>query len=63
MGHSIVEWVSCPPSNGSLMLNSLIIAFLDQETTIIDQVSQPGQTNKKLEEYRTALIFEYPSLL
>ncbi|MEH2465950.1 hypothetical protein [Nostoc sp.] len=52
------------------MLNSLIIAFLYQEIAIIDKAmpaaayayANLGQTNKKIEEYRTALISEYPSL-
>ncbi|MEH2237557.1 hypothetical protein [Nostoc sp.] len=53
------------------MLNSLIIAFLDQETAIIAQAMPAagyayasfGEQIKKLEEYRTALISEYSSLL
>ncbi|MCC5646324.1 hypothetical protein LC607_26050 [Nostoc sp. CHAB 5824] len=52
------------PSVQVLILNSLIIAFLDQETTIIDQaIANLCKQTKKLEEYRIALIFEYPSFL
>ncbi|MEH2378487.1 MAG: hypothetical protein V7K27_06220 [Nostoc sp.] len=53
------------------MLNSLIIAFFDQQIVILNQAmpaagyayAKVDEQIKKLEEYRTALISEYPSSL